>query len=80
MINLPLNDFLHVMRTWGADEIRITSTLRVAQNIHQEPGPVIFDPFDLGFCWRQSSNGKESPWECTDSIAWSSRLPSPQLP
>jgi len=62
--NLSESDFLRVMHRWGAAEVWITSTLNTAQNIHQGPGPVIFDPFDIQFCWLSPSNGKKSDWSC----------------
>ncbi len=43
LTNLSVSDFLYVLHTWGADDIRITSTLSRATTIGQEPGPVVFD-------------------------------------
>jgi len=87
--NLSPSDFGYAMHTWGADQIRIKSTLNAAQTIRQEPGPVIFDTTDFQFCWRPVSraahdsvpttDGLVSDWTCMDSTAWFSQLPGPHL-
>lgn len=53
--NLSDSDFQYVMHTWGADEIRIKSTLNTEQTIRQAPGTVIFDTANFQFCWRSVS-------------------------
>jgi len=85
---LSLSDFLHVMQTWGSDEIRITSTLNTAQTYGQEPGPVIFDAGDLKFCWQSvattddhagAGQRRDEPgWMCNDSSGWVKRSPGPR--
>ena len=62
--NASASEALSVIQAWGAEKVQITSTLGVAQNLHQEPGPVIFDPFRLRICGRHLSSGKEPRWEC----------------
>ena len=64
---LSLSDFLNVMSKWGADEIRIRSTLNTAQTFGQEPGPVIFDGNDLQFCGRPVRG--DTDWKCMDENA-----------
>jgi hypothetical protein len=90
IINLSLRDFLYVMRTWGPDDVRITSTLNTAETIGQEPGPVVFDSANFQFCWRPPPKVAHHPtpaapniasaWTCMSSGAWFKRLPGPHLP
>lgn len=79
IISLSLSDFQYVMHSWGADEIRITSTLNTAQTFEQEPGPVIFDAGSLKFCWRSVSSDTHGNWQCLNGDAWFQRLPGPHL-
>jgi len=64
--NLPASEAIAAIQTWGTESVQITSKLEVAQNSHQEPGPVIFDPFDAQICGTRLSSGKEPRWECAD--------------
>jgi len=74
IVNLSESNFLYVMHTWGADEIRITSTLNTAQTYHQYPGPVIFETGAFQFCWRSDD---ADGWKRLDSTEWIRRLPGP---
>jgi len=78
--NLSLSDLQYVMHRWGADDIRITSTLDTAQTFGQALiGPVIFDSAQFEFCWRRRSNPKQGAWKCMDATAWGDQLPGPHL-